>query len=292
MLFAVCSFAYGQSDISLAQQWFSRINMNPAATGNSASVDVFLFNRQQWVGFENAPRTSVLNVHSYLSQYRSGLGLSLIYDRLGVSRQTVNTMLSYAYHIEIVEEIDLSLGLAGGFFNSNWDPNRHRFPDETVIDPSLLPSSPSRTNADFNAGFELSGYNAILGASVTHMLNSVADVGLPAREFYGYMRYRWTLNRNLDVMPGVMYRYGNSSSYFDFNVTGYVMRNFWAGFSFRPNNSVSTMLGAEYGAFRLGYAYDRSIGATSSLAKNSHEIMLFARIFKQQQERQTTRFLD
>ena len=292
LLLVANNLAYGQSDIFLTQQWFSRINMNPAATGNSASIDVFLLNRQQWVGFEGAPKTSVVNVHSYISPIRSGLGLSLIYDRLGVSRQNVNAMFVYAFHVDLSEDITLALGLASGIFNSNWDPNRNSFPDDNVADQTLLSDRFSRTSADFNTGMELNGYNITLGASVTHLLNSDVYAGKPVREFYSYLRYRWMINRNLDIAPGVMFRYSNNINFFDFNVTGYFMRNFWVGFSFRPNNAVSTMLGVEFGMFRVGYAYDRSIGDLSSLARNSHEIMLFARIFQQRQERQTTRFLD
>ena len=291
LLFAVSTFTYGQSDIFLTQQWFSRINMNPAAIGNNASVDVFLLNRQQWVGFDGAPKTSILNVHSYFDDFKSGLGLSLLYDKIGVSRQTVNAMFSYAHNVVLFEEISLVLGLAGGLFNSNWDPNKNRFPDDTTIDPDLLPDYSSLTSFDFNAGMELNGHNTTLGLSFTHLLNSVAETGKPAREFYSYLRYRWIINRDMYLAPGVMYRYSNNSSLLDFNVTGHLMRSYWAGFSFRPNNAISMMLGAEYGNFRIGYAYDRSIGATASLAKNTHEVMLFVRLFKQRQERQTTRFL-
>ena len=293
LLITVGSVVYAQSGVFLTQQWFSRINMNPAATGNSDNVDVFLLNRQQWTGLDNAPRTSILNAQSYFNAIRSGLGMSLIFDKLGLSYQTVDAMLSYAYHIDLSDDVLLSMGLSGGLYNSNWDPKKNIFSQDN--DPQLLVEKTSRTAANFNTGLELNLYGIALGASVTHLFNSTGEksfTGEPGREFYSYLRYRIAINPNIDIAPYIMYRNGNRSNFFEFNLTGYYLKKYWAGFSFRPNNAVAMMLGAEYGMFRFGYAYDRSIGATSSLASNSHEFMLSVRIQKPQKGRKTTRFID
>ena len=293
LLFAISSATYGQSDIFLTQQWFSRINMNPAATGNSNNVDVFLLNRQQWVGFDNAPRTSILNAHSYFNSIQSGLGFSLMFDKLGVSYRTVDAMLSYAYHVDLTEDVLLSMGLSGGLYNSSWDPRKNDFLQ--VEDDDFYNNSTKRTSADFDAGVELHGYGAIFGLSVTHLLSSSPEdaySGKPGRAFYSYARYRKAIDRYFDIAPGIMYRNSNHSNFFDFNVMGYYMKKYWAGLSYRPNNSFAIMIGGEYNIFRIGYSYDRSAGATSSLAANTHEIMLSVRIQKPQKGRKTTRFLD
>jgi len=288
-LIIVGHVAYGQSDVLLTQQWFSRINVNPAATGNSNHVDVFLLNRQQWTGFVNAPRTSVLNAHSYFNAIQSGLGLSLLYDKIGVGHQTVNALFSYAYHIDLNDNSLLSMGLSGGLYNSNWDPKKNIMSEEN--DP-LITDISSRTSADFNAGVELNMYGITWGASITHLLNTESFTGKPGREFYIYTRYRIAIDRSFEILPGVMYRNGNKNHFFDFNVTGFYQKKYWVGLSFRPKNAFSVILGIEYDMFRVGYAYDHSIGATSSLATNSHEIMLSVRIQKPQKDRKTTRFFD
>jgi len=291
-LMIVGNVAYGQSDIFLTQQWFSRINMNPAATGNNNHVDVFLLNRQQWVGFENAPKTSVLNAHSYFNSIQSGLGMSLLYDKIGIGRQTVNAMFSYAYHIDMSENTLFSMGLSGGLNNSNWNPRKNHLSQEN--DPQLehITNIFSRTSADFNAGVELNIHGITWGASITHLLNTKPYTGKPGRECYVYTRYRKIIDHSFDILPGIIYRYGNKNHFLDFNVTCFYQKKYWAGLSFRPNNAFSMMLGIEYNMFRIGYAYDHSIGTISSFDANSHEIMLFVRIQKPQKERKTTRFLD
>ena len=290
LLLIVVSIAHGQSDIFLSQQWFSRINMNPAATGTSNNVNIFLLSRQQWVGFDNAPKTNILNAHTYFNSIQSGLGLSLLFDKLGVSHQTVNAMLSYAYHLDLNSEMRLSFGLAGGMFNSSWDPLRNTFSENTIIDVDL--ERTSRLSPDFNAGMELNAFGINFGGSVTHLLTSSPTNFKPGREIYSYLRYRTALNRDYDIAPGIIYRYGNNIHFFDINVMGYYKKNYWIGFSFRPVHSFAAMLGVEFNKFRIGYSYDRSIGVLSSLAVNSHEIMLSVRLAKPQQGRPTTRFLD
>jgi len=292
LLIAVVSITYGQSGIFMTQQWFSRVNMNPAATGNSNNIDVFLLNRQQWVGFENAPRTTILNAHSYFNTIQSGLGLSLAFDKLGVSYQTTDATLSYAYHIDLSEEILLSLGLAGGFFNSNWDPRRNIMSEEG--DPQVGEKK-KLTSANFNTGLELNLYGVTFGLSATHLFNSLPErlySGKPGMEVHSYLRYRIAISQNIDLAPCVMYRNGNRSNFLDFNMTGYYQKKFWAGLSFRPNIALAMMVGVEHGMFRIGYSYDRSVGALSSLAANTHEFMLSARIQKPQKGRKTTRFLE
>ena len=61
----IVSFLYiipihAQNDILLTQQWLSRINQNPAATGNSDNIGIFILTHKQLAGFEDTPSTQVL----------------------------------------------------------------------------------------------------------------------------------------------------------------------------------------------------------------------------------------
>ena len=44
---------FAQRDLMLSQQFFSRLNINPSATGNTDDVDIFLLGRWQWMGLED-----------------------------------------------------------------------------------------------------------------------------------------------------------------------------------------------------------------------------------------------
>lgn len=56
ILLFVSANVFAQRDIMLSQQFFSRLNINPSATGNTDDVDIFLLGRWQWIGLENSPK--------------------------------------------------------------------------------------------------------------------------------------------------------------------------------------------------------------------------------------------
>ena len=55
-----------QQDLHLTQQIFSRMNVNPAATGNTADVDIFLLGRffTIFIAFDEVTQTSALHLSS------------------------------------------------------------------------------------------------------------------------------------------------------------------------------------------------------------------------------------
>ena len=85
--------AFAQRDLMLSQQFFSRLNINPAATGNTDDVDVFFIGRWQWMGVDHSPKTGVMNISNYFESVRSGIGLSASYDDLGYANRTMNMRL-------------------------------------------------------------------------------------------------------------------------------------------------------------------------------------------------------
>ena len=95
-LLAMTFTANAQRDMMLSQQFFSRLNINPAATGNSDDIDLFLLGRWQWTNVEDAPKSGVLNVSDYFEGIRSGIGLSMLYDDIGISNRTYNCKAAYA----------------------------------------------------------------------------------------------------------------------------------------------------------------------------------------------------
>ncbi len=280
---AICTISgnlFAQSDILLTQQWLSRINMNPAATGNSDNIDVFVLLRQQWEGFENAPETGVVNVHSYFDRIRSGLGLTAMYDKIGVGNNTVNAKLAYAFHFNIGESWLMSLGLSGGVEQRVFDPSKQFFLDES--DPEIPHEKISQISPDVDFGFELSSERFLFGASATHLLKlpDQATTKQDAQQYYAYARYKQPLGESVALLAGVRGSNFDTKYFLEGNLTAMFFDKFWIGGAFRPDNAVAGFAGLQLGFFRLGYAYDYSIGSTASLAKNSHEIVVSLKIGK------------
>ncbi|MEE1541499.1 MAG: type IX secretion system membrane protein PorP/SprF, partial [Paludibacteraceae bacterium] len=93
---AMCCALFSQHDIMFSQQFFSRINKNPAGTGNYEGIDLFLVGRLQFVGMDNSPRTLLLNGTGYSEKYKSSVGLSILSDKVSIAKRNDNFKLVYA----------------------------------------------------------------------------------------------------------------------------------------------------------------------------------------------------
>ena len=88
--------SYAQQDLMVSQQIFSRMNINPAGTGNIERFDAFLLGRLQWAGVDNTPRTGLLNFVYYNEPLRSSIGLTANYDNQGIGNSQTNVQAVYA----------------------------------------------------------------------------------------------------------------------------------------------------------------------------------------------------
>ena len=103
VLLFVCTAIFAQGDFRLSEQMFSRINQNPSAVGNNDKIQIFTATRLQYVGMglEQSPTSALLNAHYYNESLKSGFGLSVTYDELGLQNQTINAKVCYAYNLYI-----------------------------------------------------------------------------------------------------------------------------------------------------------------------------------------------
>jgi type IX secretion system PorP/SprF family membrane protein len=286
-----------QNDILLTQQWLSRVNLNPAATGNSDNIDIFVLARRQWAGFDNAPQTGVLNVHSYFHRIQSGVGLTATYDKIGVGTSMINAKLAYAYHVNLGEKWLLSLGLSAGIIQQQFKPDDHYIlPDQ---DDGYLLQKASELNPDVDFGIEINSQRFQFGASVTHLLKianfSFMEGSQIVQQYHAYASYKQPLGEKFDLMFGLRGTNFDSSPFVDVNLTGILLKNYWLGVAYRPQQlsdplnpqTVAAMVGVQIAFVRLGYSFDYSLGNIRNIARNSHEIMLSFKIKQPKKEIRT-----
>lgn len=308
-LIAILAFVpilvYGQNDIQLTQQFLSRVNYNPAATGASEFMNAYLLARQQWVGFKNAPVTQVLNMHNYVDALGSGLGLTVINDKTGPT-SAFNAKVGYAYHVHFDNESYLSLGLGAGILYKSIDMNK--LVSETgrpEADPTLQTyiNRFNGLNPDFDFGLEYNMKQWQVGASVTHLnLSPIKITNLQAgRHFYLYTKYTFEVERDWKIVPNAVWTVSSwPVAQYELNAITYYKSRFWFGPSVRVSDGfvLETVAGI-VGLFitdylRLGYSYDFNPGPLSGYSGGSHEIMLSLRLGKGESTygRKTPRFFE
>ncbi|MDQ3535672.1 MAG: PorP/SprF family type IX secretion system membrane protein, partial [Bacteroidota bacterium] len=106
-----------------SQYMFNRYLLNPAVGGSEEGANFMLGYRNQWIGFEDAPKTFYLSYHTSIEEGKQGrkkfkpkqqknnhgFGSFLFNDRTGPTSRT-GGYASYAYHISLDRDIRASLG--------------------------------------------------------------------------------------------------------------------------------------------------------------------------------------
>ena len=277
ILFLLSSSIFAQSDYMLSQQYFSRINQNPAATGSSDYLNIFYMHRQQWVGFDGAPKTNVLNAHTYLEKISSGIGLAFSFDQLGISSQSVNAKLAYAYYLRMGRDRLLSFGVSGGILYKSIDPFTLTLPGGESAAVHL--DSESSIKPDVDLGAEFSTRHILIGVAANHVLNQKDDVNsfVAPLSYMAYVRGNIGLGQ-FDLAPAFSYRNVNyNNNLYEASLTAFYKRMFWLGGGYRINaNALIGMVGVEYSIFRIGYGYEHTMWSINNAS--THEFLLSLRI--------------
>src|SRR5665647_1857896 len=92
--------AYPQLQPLLDQYLLNGLAINPAYAGSQEALNVGLYARNQWIGFEGAPKNFAFTLHSPMKDRRVSLGLMVMKDKIGVKTET-GFLFNYAYRIDV-----------------------------------------------------------------------------------------------------------------------------------------------------------------------------------------------
>ena len=96
------------------------------------------------------------------------------------------------------------------------------------------------------------------------------------RHFFVMAGYVFKLNKNIKMAPSLLVKYVNNAP-LDFDINGSLIffDRFWAGISYRLNDSVDGLLQYQLNnQLRLGLAYDYTLTELQRVNNGSFEIML------------------
>ncbi|MDR3094385.1 MAG: PorP/SprF family type IX secretion system membrane protein [Bacteroidales bacterium] len=283
-------YLFGQNDIQLSQQMFNRGNYNPAASGLSEDLNFFLLARQQWIGFRNAPQTIVINGTTFVPWTQSGWGFTIAGDMLGFEK-SLNPKIRYAFHIPFMQtRSSLALGIGAGVMHKTQNFNEATY--ENPADPERQYGTQSQTRPDIDFGVEYNARYISAGASVTHLGNKINNnlTTESAPHYYLYARGMFDLNRNWQLTPSLAWHNTKNLNQVEVNATVFMKKRFWAGASYRLQESVVILAGVYItSTVMLGYSYDYSTVSLHNYETGSHEIMLSVRIPQPQKTRRAAR---
>jgi type IX secretion system PorP/SprF family membrane protein len=285
VMFCVVSLTvFSQQDPQYSQYQFNQMVINPAYAGNRDALSVVLDVRQQWAGFEGAPRTQAFSIHSPIAKKRIGLGLSAYSDQIG-PRKNIGVYGNFSYMLPINNKLKLSFGLRGGLINYNIDWTKVSYKDQSE---ALAVYGVSRTTRfDLDAGLFLKSNTFYCGISATHLNRPVmfSEAIAGASSFnYGYslnphlffiISKGFKMGENLVFNPSLMLKSTNGINSTYMNLNFLIKQKVWVGAFINSANSIGFLTQVYLNEkFRIGYAFDTGIGKVNRQLGPSHEIML------------------
>lgn len=312
LLMMSLSGAFAQQKPQYTQYILNNYIINPALSGIESYIDLKAANRQQWVGLQNAPKTSYLSAHmpigksndwgsstsygmvgenplgrSFKDDYQAsdphhGIGLIAVVDETGpLSNTTFN--LTYAYHLGLAPKLNLSVGVGAGF--SQISLNTAELTLENPNDQAIANSGTiNRLKPDVNLGIWLYSVDFFVGASVQQLLpqtlsfsdNSSYNTGKTVPHLFATAGYRFWLSDDITIIPSIMVKSVNPVPLsLDLNTKISFRDKIWIGGAYRKDDSFSGLVGFNIGSlFNLGYAYDFTTSALNTVSRGSHEVIL------------------
>lgn len=286
-----------QQDPQFSQNMYNLLTFNPAFAGVGDEMTASVINRQQWIGFEDAPVSTAFNgnVPLRIGRRMHGLGLTVMSDKLGFENKTT-IKFQYAYPFKIFNGIlnaGLSFGLQNNALNGKWDPN-----DEN--DPILNGTSTDASKMVFDAGlgFYYRSKSLYLGASSTHI--NKPNVAFDEknkiylyRHYYIMGGYKYGLTNQVDIIPSFFFKSDGRMSQYDINTNVVYNKKYRGGVSYRVDDAIVFLAGILLkNGLDIGVAYDVSV---SKINKPSLEFMLAYHftpsLIKRKQKYKSIRFL-
>lgn len=269
--------ATAQQDPQYTQYMYNMNVVNPAYAGSKESLSITALYRDQWSGFDGAPKTFTFSAHSPLGD-KVGLGLSAVKDELGPVSET-NVYADFSYTLQLGQSLNLALGVKAGA----------SFHDVGLVDLELQDENDpffskniNNTYPNVGAGAFLYSDNFYLGVSVPNLLKSVhldengLKFGNETNHFFGTAGYVFQLSENVKLKPSVLVKYAlDAPLSYDGNLNALFYDKFEIGASYRLDDSFSGLVGFQVTPnIRIGYAYDSVMSDISAVASASHEVIL------------------
>lgn len=258
---------------------------NPSYVGFNSGASVTALRNQKWSGYDGGFVTNYFSVGTQLKGGKSGVGLDLYSDFVGLSSK-LKAHLAYSYKIKLTENMALRAGVSAGVID-----NRINFSGAIVsdIDDPLLNGtgiSNGKTSFDVNFGLNYTFSDFYLGIAVPQALGNQLKYDSAQTLFYTLERqfilntgYKFYLNKDkkISITPDLLGIYSpnlplnyNGSLIFEWEKYG------WIGATYKSDYAVGANIGINLiDNLKIGLAYDFQINEVATHNKSPNfEILL------------------
>ncbi|MFC2121812.1 type IX secretion system membrane protein PorP/SprF, partial [Bacteroidota bacterium] len=288
LLFVIFSnIGIAQQDPQFSLNMFNHLSINPGFAGSSEAIEASAIIREQWIGFQGNPKTTVFSIHTPFKPFgiNSGIGLNILDDKIGYYND-IGLMLSYSYK-RVIGNGNLGIGINIGMLNKTIDPTDPGWdiPDSDMHtsasnDPAIPDGKETGMGFDMGLGGFYSNDKFYTGLSVTHLFQPNIDLGEQAvaklnRHLYFTAGYSFQLNNPLfEIVPSILVK-NSVSTQFDVNALVRYNKKYWGGVSYRLQDAIVVIAGMKLGnGLMLNIAYDFTTSDIRGYSDGSVEFMI------------------
>lgn len=172
LVLAICIFQSGiaQQFNSFEQYRINNFALNPAVAGFRDCNTLNFGYRAQWLGFEGAPTTAFLTLHTRLNKARisqknvQGAGLYFAQEEEGI-QQTTYLKFAYSYHFALSKNYEASVGMYLGVQKKSYDNINLQTP-AGMVDPAFEDRRAHYIFPDISPGIYIKGSRLFTGLSI------------------------------------------------------------------------------------------------------------------------------
>lgn len=275
--------AYTQQLPQYSQYMLNEMAINPAVVGKNDYSLIQTNVRYQWLGFNDAPRTFMASVNLPYRPDKVGLG-GFIYTDVAGPLVRSGASFAYAYHVEMGEEIKLSMGMFAGVMQYRIDGTKIELADED--ERYLFDGTETSLVPDASFGIQLYSDRGFAGFSFNHLFHNRLNTKLLSSNSasFGYLKnhlfvmagYKFELNPVLEVEPSLLLKVVNPlPTQLDVSARFIYQKEVWLGLQYRMDDALIVTIGYEYKErIHLGYSYDYTTSNIKRYSDGSHEVML------------------
>jgi len=295
ILLVSCNYCISQEYAVYERYYFSPFLINPAITGSESYPVADFSIRRQWLGFPDAPSTYQLSGNYRIGTYdfydpkgfvnkgplklkdRIGIGAAMYRDVNGPANYT-GVLISYAYHVPIDFQTNLSFGMAA--VGSYYGFNSNLLKPGQTDDIYLLNDNDNKFGINFNIGGYLYSKLYFIGISLNKILPGIYQVNDNAGFNPGYFiigGYKLMADNNsFNFEPSIaVKKTGSEGLALDIHSKLYIKRVNWIAVSYGTSGNLSFQFGFRlYKKVYLGYDYGYTVSEISLYNYGSQEIHL------------------
>lgn len=271
--------ASAQQDPMFTQYMHNAVTINPAYAGSRGTLNFVAMDRQQWVGMEGAPKTLTISVNSPFTGYHVGVGLSVIHDEIGPTKQT-GIYADYSYHLKITEKTKLSFGLKGGM--NFYDINLLNLRGAQNDDHLMLDGVRKLYLPNFGVGGYLYSDRYYVGFSIPKILqNDLSDDNSTSQYANKEERHIFLtggivldISENIKFKPSTTLRMVSGSPVSaELSAAVLLQDRLWIGAMYRFEDALGALIKFDLTKqLSIGYSYDMSQSDLRPFNQGTHEI--------------------